>query len=106
MSDNVLSEVLKKKGIKDASELQGEEKETFEQWRKTLTEEPVTVDSIEGFCNYQISYLETQMKELDRSPERTERIVLLHTVYKSILGLITGPKEAKKQLIEYLRTLS
>jgi len=99
---DILTRILNKKGIKDASELDTEEQETFNQWRKTLSEEPVTVDTIKEFCDYQLTLINQQFKDLDRTPEKTDRLVLLYNVYSSLKGVIDNPQVAKESLVKYL----
>ena len=99
---DILSRLLGKRGIKDVSELSTEEQETFNQWKKTLSEDTVDIDTIKGFCDYQLSLIDQGFKDLDRTPQKTERLVLLHNVYSSLKGIIDNPQVAKKSLVEYL----
>lgn len=102
---DILSKILGKRGIKDASELSAEEQETFNQWKKTLAEEPISLESIKEFCEYQLVVIQQGFKDLDRSPQKTERLVLLHGVYSAIRDLISNPQVAKESLVKYLTTL-
>lgn len=99
---DILSRLLAKRGIKDTSELDSEEQVTFNQWKKTLSEEPVTIETIKGFCDYQLSLINQGFRNLDRTSQKTERLVLLHNVYSSLKGIIDNPQVAKKSLVDYL----
>lgn len=99
---DLLARLLQKRGIKEEGDLDHEERSTFEQWRKTLVEEPVTIETLKSFCDYQLSAITQQLKDLDRSPQKTDRLVLLFNVYSSLRGVIDSPKEAKEALVRYL----
>lgn len=102
---SILQKILKKRGIEDVNELDLEEREQFEQWRKTLSEDEISLDSVKDFCETQVRNIEAQMKDLERSTEKTDRLVTQHTVYKSIIGIIEAPQEMKENLIKYLQGL-
>ena len=101
----LLEKLLKKRGIKDVSELQKDEKVDFDKWQNIFDEGDITVDKISGFCNNQIDLIENQWKDLNISKERIERLVLLHNVYKTLYNLITGPKTGRESLERYLDQL-
>lgn len=102
---NLLSSLLNRRGIKDASELSGEEKQSFESWQKVLVEEEVTPQSMADFCTNEIAAIELQFKDLSRPEYKTERLVLLHSVYSALLSFIKGKKHEKEALVKYLTSL-
>ena len=102
---SILDKILMKRGIKDVSELSEEERGTFENWKAVLSEENVTVEKIKEFCLLQIGMVEAQFKNLDNTAEKNGRLILLHSVYSSILGAIDGPAEQRKALEKHLTTL-
>lgn len=104
MAKNAVSKVLEKRGLKP-EDLSQEEKETIEQWDKTLSAGEVTIDTIRTFCNQNIAYIETQFKDLDNSREKIERLALLHSVYSSLRNIIDSPKSEKESLENYLTSL-
>lgn len=86
-------------------ELNHEEKQTFEGWKKILSEGEITVEKIAQFCDFQIKSIEYKFKDLDRTPIVTERLVLLHSVYAAIRDLIKNPKAEKEALEKHLQSL-
>ena len=101
----LLRKYLFKKGIKKVDELSDEERATFDQWDKTLTEDKITVGNIVDFCNAQLRDIEEAFKDNDRSKQKTERLATLHSVYSSIRDLVDSPKAQREQLIKYLTSL-
>jgi hypothetical protein len=100
---NILSKFLQKRGIKSADELNDDEKTTFNQREKILSEGEVTVDAIRRFCQQQIDIIETKWKDLEY--QNKEKLIPYHTVYKLILGSIDGPKSERENLERYLNLL-
>ena len=54
---NILKRLLEKRNIKDISELDGEEKKTFEIWKEVLQKEELNVEDIKNFCKSQIGVI-------------------------------------------------
>lgn len=101
---SILTKFFEKRGVKP-EDLTPEEKETVEGWKKILSEEDVTLDTILVYCTNSISVIENQFKDLENSKEKIERLVLLHTVYSSLKKIITSPKSEKENLEKYLTSL-
>jgi len=101
----LLSRLLEKRGIKGPEELDPEERKDFDQWRRILNKEELTVPDIREFCSYQIGLIE--MKWRDNSIENSKKAELIpyHTVYKMILMAIDGPKAARQQVEDQLNQL-
>lgn len=102
---HLLEKLLKKRGIKTLTELSEEESEDFDRWNKVLSEGEITVEKIIEFCKNQVNLIENQWKNMDNSQAKNERLILLHTVYKTILEAITAPKVEKERLESYLQQL-
>lgn len=101
---NIISKLLEKRGVKP-EELSSEEKATLKTWELTLSKGEITVPSISAFCEANIMQIESQFKDLENSKNKIERLVLLHSVYKSMLGIINSPKHEKENLENYLQSL-
>ena len=82
-----------------------EERETFDGWNKILTNKEVAVSDITDLCSFMLKDIEGQFKNLDNSREKTERLVLLYTVYASLRDLIERPATERQNLITYLTKL-
>lgn len=102
---DLLRQWLKKLKIKDVSGLSEEEKETFDTWSKTLSEGEITVERIEEFCQNQIEVIESQWRDMNNSERKNERLIVLHTVYSTLLKMINAPKQERANLERYLRQL-
>lgn len=102
---HLLDRLLKKKGIKTVDQLTDEEKVVFDRWQGMLGDGEMTVAKIGDFCSNQIHLIESKWKELDNSQEKNQRLIMMHTVYKSILDLINKPKSEREALEKYLSSL-
>ena len=101
-----LEKILEKRGIKDVSELDPTEQETFDKWNKSLSDGVITVDKIEDFCRQQLDIIDLKFKDMDNSAEKNQRLIILHNVYKSMLGAISKPKQEREQLEKFLLSLT
>jgi len=107
MWDNmsVLTDLFKRRGIKDYTELSSEELVQYENWKAVLSKEEVTIADLREFCSSQLVIIDSQFKDLDRNISKTERLVLLHSVYTAILALIDSPQIERENLEKYLTSL-
>lgn len=103
--NQLLERLLGKKGIKDTTELDESEKQVYDKWQKTLSEGEITVDKIQGFCKQQLSVIEGKFKELDNSPDKNQRLIISHNIYKAIIDCIDKPRMEREQLERYLQSL-
>src|SRR3990167_652089 len=101
----ILTKLLHKRGINTKEELSVEEKTDYERWERILSGGEITVETISRFCKSQISLIETQWKDLNNSKEKNKRLILLHSVYSSILKVIISPETERVTLEEYLNKL-
>ena len=101
---NLLSKLLTKRKVKH-EELSAEEKQDFDRWEKILSSGEITVKKIEDFCKNQIVSIGNQMRSVDNSTQKNERLVTLYSVYSAILGLLSGPETEKEALERYLNDL-
>ena len=101
---NILFTILKKKGIKDASELTPEERVDFDRWKKILTEE-VTVDTIKEFCKYQITIMESRFASGENTEKQDNFIKASLNIYLNLVKLIESPQIEKENLERYLNEL-
>lgn len=104
MPKSPVTKLLERRGLKH-EDLSAEEKATMEQWRKTLSGGSITAKDVAVFCRIQLANIERQFKDLDATPTKQNRLVLLHSVYTSLMGLINNPQAEKEALEKYLDTL-
>lgn len=102
---NYLSELLKKRGIKDASELSKDEQADFERWKKILAKDEVDIKDVLGFCKNQIIVIEKKFGDIENTPQKAEKLTMNHSIYKTLINLIEQPKEQREALIKYLTSL-
>lgn len=100
---NYLAELFKKRGITDATELDGEERATFDRWKRILSEGEVTVDKVTQFCEQQIDIIESKWRQ--HPGEENPKLIAYLVVYKAIKSIITGPKQEREALEKYLEQL-
>ncbi len=99
-----LQKLLDKRGV-EITELSSQEKEQFDRWHKVLSEGEISVDKIKQFCDIQIKSIQEQWKNLDNDSKKNERLILLHTVYSTLLNLINAPQVEREALELYLNQL-
>ena len=102
---SILSELLKRRGIKSTEELSPDERVEYDNWKATLSKEDISLKDVEGFCGIQIANIEAQFKDLANSKEKIERLVLLHSVYSAIKSLINSPGAERENMEKYLTQL-
>ena|SRR3990167_7964849 len=107
---NLLSQLLQKRGItkKDLDTKPiipgaASEKDQFERWEQLLNGEEVSIKNIEDFCKYQIGQIEKKWENLEAV--HNERLVIAHTIYRTILKAISAPKVEREALEKYLAQL-
>src|SRR3990167_121961 len=101
----LLSKLLKKRGIATKAELSIEEKENFDRWEKILSGGEITIEKLSMFCKAQVALIETQWKDLSNSAEKNQRLIIMHTVYTTILRAMTAPEVERASLEDYLTNL-
>ena len=102
--NNLLTRLLtKKKLTKD--QLSPEEKADFQRWEVILSEGELTIDKIMNFCDAQLNIIEGQFKDLDRTEKKNERLILLHSVYKTLRNIGNATNKEKENLENYLNNL-
>jgi len=104
MPKSPVTKLLERKGLKP-EELTPEEKKTLEQWREVLKKGDLKAADVASFCDVQVKIIERQFKDLDRNPLKTDRLVLLHSVYSAIRDLIRFPQAEREALEKYLNSL-
>lgn len=104
---NLISRLLEKRGVKDVSELAPEERADVERWTAILSTGEITVDKLTEFCKNKVKLIEGEWKNLDNSERKNERLIAYHSVYKTLLDIITGDagKSEREALERYLNDL-
>ena len=104
---NILSKLLAKRGIKDVTELDKEERIQFEVWHGILSKENLTLEDIKNFCQAQIEVIEGKWKDFNIKQSKKAEWIPYHTVYSTLLLAIESPKVARegleKQLLELIK---
>lgn len=98
----LLAKIIQKRGIKDVTELTSEERQQFDAWRVTLSEGEITVESIARDCEIQISVIEGEMKNLDNSTRKNDRLITALSYCKLFLSRVRGGQTEKENLEKYL----
>lgn len=102
---NLLSKLLRKRGIERLEELIDEEKSVYNAWDRTLSQDDMSVDKIKEFCNRMIGVIEAKWMDLEIDKEKKHDLMPYYTVYKALLGVIDGAKTEKERLERYLTQL-
>lgn len=104
----LLEKLLLKRGIKEIKDLDIEtgEKVLYERLNQDLSKK-IDLDYIKGFCEKNLKNVQGQMRSLDNSNQKNERLILLQNVYSAILEVInSSPVErinAEKEIEDLLK---
>ena len=99
----ILQDIFKKRGIKDITELDKEEQETFGKYEAILSKPDLTLEDVKKFVENQIGIIETKWKDYDR--KNKEDLIPYHTVYRALLDVINSNQVERVQLETYLKNL-
>lgn len=104
---SILNKFLSKRGIKDPKELSQEEQQVYDNWRKILSKDELTLKDIKEFCKTQTEIIEQKWRDYNLEQNKKGELIPYHSVYKTILLAIDSPKIARealeKQLIEMIK---
>ena len=100
---SILSRILEKKGIKDITQLDTEERETFEHYQAILSKKDISVEDLKHFLQAQIKVIEAKWK--DYGTQSKADLIPYHVIYRSLLDIITSPQAEREQLEKYLTQL-
>ena|SRR3990167_1786557 len=101
----LIARLFEKKGINDVRELSPDDQVEFHGWQKVFTQEDVSLEQVKKFCRSQLDAIEGHWSNLDNSNQKNERLIIQHTVYKTLLNLISAPSESKANLERYLQEM-
>jgi hypothetical protein len=101
----LLEKLLLKRKITSVANLTPDEKEQYDRWESVLGEGEMTVDKMRDFCSSQIGVIKGQMKGLDNSQLKNERLIVYLNVYDTMLTLIDSPRAEREALEKYLNQL-
>ena len=102
---NLIQELLKKRGIKNLSELDPAEKAIFDRWQKMLTTEDITIERLTEFIKEQKRRAEINIANPDNTKEKDMFLKASLNIYGSLLGLINSPKRERETIIKHLKQL-
>src|SRR3990167_5697244 len=102
---NILSKLLAKRNIKDISELDGEERKTYEIWQEVLNKEEMNVEDIKNFCKSQIGVIEGKFANYEIDAYKKSELVPYFVAWNLLLKAIEGPKSQKVALENHLEQL-
>ena len=98
-----IEKLLKKRKLK-IQDLSDEEKATYDEWDRALSEN-LTLEGLRDFCLAQKIAIEKQYTDLDNSRDKDFILKATLSVYLAIIGLIDGDKEKKVAIIQELEQL-
>jgi hypothetical protein len=102
---NLLSKYLEKLKIKNVTELEPEEQKVYEEWEKVLSKEELSIKDFKQFCEAQVGAIEAKWKDLNLEQSKKAELIPYHTVYKTLLAVVDGPKAAREALENSLQQL-
>lgn len=103
--NNLLSRLFRARNITDVTELSSEERDNFDNWKRVLSEEEVTIEDVSKFCDRQKQEIEILLENTDNSYQKNERLIYQLGIYRKIAKLITGRKTEREALEQYLEDL-
>lgn len=101
----LLEKLLRKKNVNNVSDLSDDEKSTYDNWQKILSEGEITVDKIRDFCKVQKKLIEGQYSNADNTDKKDNILKASLGIYNALIGLIESPKAEREALEKYLNQL-
>lgn len=102
---DILTKLLRKRGIDSLDQLDKEEKQTFENWQKILSKEELTLEDVKHFCQTQCEIIKGKWSNYDLENAKKAELIPYFTVYNTLLAAIDSPKSARSQLEQHLNQL-
>lgn len=99
---NILEKLLKKRGIEGIEKLNDDELEQYKGWQKVLSKEKLTVEDIREFCQAQVDMIKARWRKLE---PQDERLVVMFTIYSTLIEVIDSPRAEREKLESYLNQL-
>lgn len=100
-----LAKYLEKLKIKNVSDLEPEEQKVYQEWDRILSKEELSLGDIKQFCEAQVGVIEAKWKDLTLDQSKKAELIPYHTVYKTLLSVIEGPRIAREALENNLQQL-
>ena len=97
---SILDRIFEKRGIKDANELDAEERTQYENYKRVLSKNEITIEDLKEFLESQIKIIE--MKWRDYSVKDKGDFIPYHTIYRALLDVIKNPQAEREALETYL----
>jgi hypothetical protein len=91
----ILDQYLKKLGLKNFSELNTEEKETFKSWEEALSGRKLTDKDVSEWLEYELNTAIGRMTEVDLPPQSEIFRKMEVKFIKKIQGFLNSPKVEK-----------
>jgi hypothetical protein len=109
----LLTKWLEKRGIKSPEELDNTpmpdgsptERETFENYKKILDKEELTLADVKEFCMTQIKTIEQKWADYSIDQNVKAQYIPYHTVYNAILNAINSPRGMRETIERQLNSL-
>lgn len=102
---NILEKFLKKVGVTSPDQLSSEEQKTYEEWRKILSKDELTLGNIKDFCRTQVSIIEAKWKDYNLENSKKAELIPYHTVYRTLEQVVEAPRLEREQLEAQLNQL-
>ena len=102
--NNILSKYILKKKI-DVAELTTEEQVTFKQWEKTLSDEPVTIESLTGWLEFRRNAVAESLGSLENSARKQDKLIIWQALVTQMLKVIKAPKSEREALEIHLQSM-
>lgn len=98
----LLDRLLRKRKIEHLAELSAEEKNKYDEWERILSEGEISVQKVASFCRAQLSLIEAQWKDFANGTSKNDRLIVMHTTYRTLLDVLSAPAAEKEALERYL----
>lgn len=102
---DILSQILRKRGLNSVEELDKDERQTFDTWQAVLSKDELTVQDIKNFCQSQVDVIEGKWADLNTENSKKAELIPYHTIYNLLLKVIDSPKATRESLEKNLQQL-
>lgn len=104
--NRLINQYLEKLGVQDFTQLEPEERETYDQWYETLNAE-VTLETVESFIDAQLAHLGKELQDAVKNGHDRTAVLITARLdnYNDLKALLTAPDKNRDALAAHINNL-
>jgi hypothetical protein len=102
---NILTKLLKRKGIEKIEDLSTDERVVFDNYKATLAKEQLTIEDFKRFLETQVEIIKGKWTNYDLENTKKAELIPYFTTYSTLLNIIDSPRQERETLERHLNQL-